>query len=95
MHVKPFIAEKKHTRIKIGTRERGRGRARTHSHSHLRLTYLVYKICRGGSATVNFGHRGLGPSDAFNLFKVDAKQLSNLNVVKQNSIFGAHVKPEK
>ncbi len=94
MHVKPFIAEKNTQESKLGL-ERGRGRARTHSHLHLRLTYLVYKICRGGSVTVNFGHGGLSPSDAFNLFKVDAKQLSNHNVVMQNSIFGAYVKPEK
>jgi len=44
---------------------------------------------------VNFGHGRFSPRDAFHLFKVDAKQLANFNVVKEDGIFGAHVKPEK
>jgi len=33
--------------------------------------------------------------NALDLFKVGAKQLANFNVVKQDGIFGTHVKPEK
>jgi len=44
---------------------------------------------------VNFGHGRLGSRNALDLFKVGAKQLANFNVVKQDGIFGTHVKPEK
>ena len=44
---------------------------------------------------VNFGHCSLNSSDALDLFKVDSKQLGNLNVVKQDGIFRADIKPEK
>jgi hypothetical protein len=44
---------------------------------------------------VNFGHGRFGPRDAFNFFKVDAKQLADFNIVKQDGIFGAHIKPKK
>ena len=45
--------------------------------------------------TVNFGHGSLNSSDALDLFKVNSKQLGNLNVVKQDGIFRADIKPEK
>ncbi len=48
--------------------------------------------CHGRA--VNFGHGRLGSRNALDLFKVGAKQLANFNVVKQDGIFGAHVKPE-
>jgi len=50
---------------------------------------------QGHGGAVNFGHGRFGPRDAFNLFKVDAKQLADFNIVKQDGIFGAHVKPKK
>ena len=49
--------------------------------------------CHGRA--VNFGHGRLGSRNALDLFKVGAKQLANFNVVKQDGIFGTHVKPEK
>ena len=49
--------------------------------------------CHGRA--VNFGHGRLGSGNALDLFKVGAKQLANFNVVKQDGIFGTHVKPEK
>ena len=48
--------------------------------------------CHGRA--VNFGHGRLGSRNALDLFKVGAKQLANFNVVKQDGIFGTHVKPE-
>ncbi len=44
---------------------------------------------------MNFVHGRLGSRNALDLFKVNAKQLANFNGVKQDGIFGAHVKPEK
>jgi len=49
--------------------------------------------CHGRA--VNFGHGRLGSRNALDLFKVGAKQLANFNVVKQDGIFGTHVKPGK
>ncbi len=49
--------------------------------------------CHGRA--VNFGHGRLGSGNALDLFKVGAKQLANFNVVKQDGIFGTHVKPGK
>jgi hypothetical protein len=58
-----------------------------------RVEEVQGRQCHG--RTVNFGYGRFGSRNALDLFKVDAKQLANFNVVKQDGIFGAHVKPEK
>ena len=89
-------------KIKMGKGiERERDREREHWLGLLAMRRIIDspsveevqgRQCHGRA--VNFGHGRLGSRNALDLFKVGAKQLANFNVVKQDGIFGTHVKPE-